>query len=77
MHKRLRSNGNSAVQEVKMSHDDGRSGSDLADVDRASRAGEDDGEAGTYDSEDKLAGDTDDQKDAYNASYDHASSESD
>ena len=58
-----------------MDQGDGRSGEDLADVDRASRAGEDDGDAGTYDSEGKLAGDSEDQKEAYNASYDHASSE--
>lgn len=51
------------------------SASDLADIDRASRAGEDDGNAGTHDPDDKLENDTPEQVEAYNQSYDHASDE--
>lgn len=58
-----------------MSDGDGRSASDLADIDRASRAGQDDGDDGNYDSEDKVSGDTDDQKEAYDQSYDHESND--
>jgi len=57
--------------------EDGRSASDLADIDRASSAGQEDGESGDHDSEGKLAGDTDDQKEAYEQSYDHESGSDD
>lgn len=43
-----------------------RSAPDLADIDRASRAGEDDGAEGNYDPKSE---DTDDQKEAYEQSY--------
>lgn len=46
--------------------DEDRSASDLADIDRASRAGEEDGAAGNYDPKSE---DTDDQKEAYEQSY--------
>jgi len=54
---------------------DDRSASDLADIDRASRAGEDDGKDGTYDPDDKLSSDTEDQKEAYDQSYGEADKE--
>lgn len=60
-----------------MGGDDGRSASDLADIDRASSAGQEDGKSGNYDSEGKLAGDTDEQKEAYDQSYEHESESSD
>lgn len=50
-----------------------RSAEELAAIARASNAGEKDGEAGDYDSEGKLSGDTADQKDAYNSSFNKAS----
>jgi hypothetical protein len=65
------------AMEVAMGGDDGRSASDLADIDRASSAGQEDGKGGDYDSEGKLAGDTDEQKEAYDASYEHESESSD
>jgi len=46
--------------------DEDRSASDLADIDRASRAGEDDAAEGNYDPKSE---DTDDQKEAYEQSY--------
>lgn len=50
-----------------------RSAEELAGIDRASRAGEDDAKAGKYDPDDKLSSDTDDQKNAYGASHQKAS----
>ena len=38
-----------------------RSASDIADIERASSAGAEDGEAGTYDPNNKLSSDTADQ----------------
>jgi hypothetical protein len=59
--------------EDTMGGDDGRSASDLADIERASSAGQEDGKSGDYDSEGKLENDTDEQKEAYNQSYEHES----
>jgi hypothetical protein len=54
---------------------DNRTASDLADVDRASNAGEQDGRNGTHDPDGKLQNDTPEQREAYERSYEHGRSE--
>lgn len=56
-------------------NNDERTAEEVAAVSRAATAGEEDGKKGTHDPDGKLANDTPDQRDAYEASYEHGKSE--